>query len=365
MKRRLFCPGKLPAFTLIELLVVIAIIAILIGLLLPAVQKVREAAARMRCQNNLKQLALACHNYESAHQTLPPAGVGYGFCFSAPGGTGDRQVLNMSGWVLVLPYIEQQGLMQQMNLQLPFCDVIWDNAGAIRNQNGIYTGPPWNGNTSAPGTPTQNMLLMNTYLSIFACPSDPGPRQSTPQNHPNRYGAIGPASGGLSGQRTNYDFITVAGSDFSTCNWWRTAAVNLRYYFGENSRTTVAAATDGSSNTFLIGETTVEPRCDGWGPVWGYRGWVQTGLDPARTTSGQGINDWSLIASWTTRCTPGGSDPPRPGRLGQWGRVGSLHPGGANFAMGDGSVRFVRETIPAATLRLVALMSDGSVINLD
>jgi prepilin-type N-terminal cleavage/methylation domain-containing protein/prepilin-type processing-associated H-X9-DG protein len=346
-------PQDSRGFTLIELLVVIAIIAVLIGLLLPAVQKVREAAARMSCQNNLKQLALACHNHESSHGHLPPAGEGYGFCASAAGGTGDQRVLNMSGWIRVLPFIEQTAIHAQLNMSLPFCDVIWDNAGTIRNNNGDYTGPPWN------GSPTVNMPLMNVEIRSFVCPSDNGPRLSTPQNHPNRYGVMGPASGGLPGQRTNYDFITVASSDFSTCNWWRTATPSARYMFGENSKTKINDVKDGTSNTFMLGETTVEPRCNGWGPTWGYRGWVMTGLDPQRTTSGQGINDWSLVASWTTCGTPGGPNPPRPGRLGDWGRVGSLHSGGANFAFGDGSVRFVRENVPATTLRLVALIADG------
>ncbi|MCS6864709.1 MAG: DUF1559 domain-containing protein [Gemmataceae bacterium] len=356
-------------FTLIELLVVIAIIAILIGLLLPAVQKVREAAARMRCSNNLKQLALACHNYQSANGTLPPAGVNYGFCGSATTGNGATRVLNMNGWVLVLPFIEQEALFRQMDLNLPFSDVIWDNSGVIRNQRGDYSGPPWMGNTGAVSTaPTVNMRLANTPIPMFICPSDPGPRQSTAQAHPNRYGA----GAGLPGQRTNYDFITRTASDFGTCNWWRNSATpGTRYYFGENSNSKIEDALDGSSNTFLLGETLVEPRCNGWGEVWAYRGWVQTGLDPgtARVASSfnptQGINNWSLNATWTTCGNPTGTNPPRPGRLGDWGRVGSLHSGGAMFAMGDGSIRFVRETVPAATLELVALMSDGSVVNLD
>ncbi|MBN9523223.1 DUF1559 domain-containing protein [bacterium] len=346
------------AFTLIELLVVIAIIAILIGLLLPAVQKVREAAARAKCSNNLKQLALATHAYQSTHGTLPPAGVGYGFC----GGTaGDTKVLNMSGWILALPYIEQGAIHGQMNLNLPFSNVIWNNGGTVMNTKGDYSGPPWN------GTKTVNQNLANTVISTFICPTDPAPRESTGQAMPNRYGA----DTGVSGQRTNYDFITVTASDFGTCNWWKSAAVNLRYYFGENSNTKIEGAVDGSSNTFLLGETLVEPRCNGWGEVWAYRGWVQTGLDPgtARVTSSatptQGINNWSLIASWTTCGTPGGANPPRPGRLGDWGRVGSLHTGGANFAMGDGSIRFVRESVPAATLTNIARVSDGTTNTLD
>ncbi len=347
-------------FTLIELLVVIAIIAILIGLLLPAVQKVREAASRMACSNKLKQLGLACHNYESTHGSLPPAGKGYGFCGSSATGTGDSQVLNMSGWILVLPYVEQEALYKQMNLNLPFADVIWDNAGTIRNQRGNYSGAPWNGNTGSSSTSaTVNMALMNNVLQAFICPSDGGPRDSGSNSHPNRYG---PGAGRV-GQRSNYDFITNANGDFGTCNYWKSASGANKAIFGENSTTKISTIIDGASNTFMIGETTVEPRCNGLGPVWGYRGWVQTGLDPSKTTSGKGINDWSLNATWTTCGMVGGSNPPRAGRLGDWGRVGSMHTGGAMFAMGDASVRFVSENVPATTLLYWARMSDGVVQN--
>jgi len=352
-------------FTLIELLVVIAIIAILIGLLLPAVQKVREAASRMKCQNNLKQLALACHNYESTNGVLPPAGRGYGFC---GGATGDKQVLNMSGFILLLPYIEQTALFGQLDLNLPFSDVIWDNGGVVRNTAGVYSGAPWMGTTSAApaaANATKNMAFMNTVVQNFICPTDGGPRDSTPQGFPNRYGV----GTGLTGQRTNYEFITVTNSDFGTCNWWKTAAVGVRYMFGENSTTKIASISDGTSNTFMFGETTVEPRCNGWGPAWGYRGWVQLGIDPgpAPVASSafptQGLNNWTLVASWTTCGNPTstGTNAPRRGRLGNWGQAGSMHTNGAQFAMGDGSVRFVSENIPALTLQAMSTIAGGEV----
>lgn len=336
-------------FTLIELLVVIAIIAVLIALLLPAVQQAREAARRTQCKNNLKQLALAVHNFESTYKKLPPAGKNYGFCSSAAGGAGAQVVTNVSGWSLLLPYTEQGALYDRFDFDHGFCDVRTDNGGGTRNNNGTYANAPW---TSPPGP---NVPLMNTRLEMFVCPSDGGPRESTAQSSNNRYGAMA----GHHGQRTNYDFITRAAEDFNTCNWWKTAPANARYMFGENSETTFGGISDGTSNTFMLGETTVEPYCNGWGPAWGYRGWVQTGLDPYRSTAGKGINDWSYNATWTTCGQPGGTNPPRRGRLGDWGRVGSLHSGGAQFAMGDGSVRFVSESISNVLLRQISTVAGG------
>ena len=138
--------SRLRGFTLIELLVVIAIIAILIGLLLPAVQKVREAAARMQCQNKMKQIGLAIHNYENAYGKLPPAGTGYSWCASAAGGPGDARIFNSNGLVLLLPYLEQDALFRRFNL----------NEASART--GVANPSPWQNNnatiTSVVGDPT-------------------------------------------------------------------------------------------------------------------------------------------------------------------------------------------------------------------
>lgn len=329
-------------FTLIELLVVIAIIAILIGLLLPAVQKVREAAARSKCSNNLKQLALAVHNYESAQQKLPPAGVGYGFASSTPTGTGDAVILNMSGMVLLLPYFEQGALFAQLDVKQSFSDVRTDNGGGIRNQKGVLTSPLPNLNTSK----------MNLEISTFRCPSDNGDPRKVGQASNNRYGPTGAEIG----NKTNYDFIVDANNDFSTANYWKNASIQTRRMFGENSDLKMSQVSDGLSNTLMLGETT-QTVYNGTSPAWGYRAWVLVGVDP---TKGTGVNDFTFCASWTGFPAPG-CIPVINGRLGDWGRAGSLHTGGAQFAMGDASIRFVKQTVAASTLVAYVTYAGGEV----
>src|SRR5262249_23502974 len=124
-----------------------------------------------------------------------------------------------------------------------------------------------------------------------------------------------------------------------------------RYMFGENSNAKITDVTDGTSNTFMLGEETVTVY-NGRSSCWGYRGWVMTGVDPASA----GINNWTYpVAGFT----------PIPGRLGSWRRAASLDRGGCLFARGDASVRFVRDSTPTTTLQQVARMGDGNSPSLD
>ncbi|MBA4191845.1 MAG: prepilin-type cleavage/methylation domain-containing protein [Planctomycetaceae bacterium] len=327
-------------FTLIELLVVIAIIAILVGLLLPAVQKVRESAARMKCSNNLKQLAIAVHNYENTNQTLPPAGKGYGWCSSAAGGTGDTAILNMSGWVLVLPYLEQSALFNKLNLNGAFSNAATGYCcGFTGNLNGTLAGD---------ATTNGNGALVSTIISGFNCPTDFGNRIEPAGS------AYGPG-GSFKGTLVNYDFIA-SRSDSGLvlppgngCNYWKRASAGARYMFGENSNTKMLDAKDGTSNTFMLGETLVSVA-NGESNPWGYRGWVMTGVDP-----NGGLNIWDT--STGTKLI---------GTLSSWGQAGSLHAGdGCNFAMGDASVRFVRGSTSSTILLQSSYMADGTTPNLD
>ena len=217
------------AFTLIELLVVIAIIGILIGLLLPAVQKVREAANRSKCQNSLKQLGLALHNYESTYQQFPYAGKSYGWC----SGTTDAKAYNHNGLMLLMPFLEQQALFAKFDPT--------QASGSLNSPAGSWT----NNNPPLAGSAANNAAVAANAVSLLHCPSDSG----NPNGLTSVYGPIA----GVTGAKTDYDFV-VDSADY-VCNNWRNSGTSTRRMFGENSTTRMADVLDGTSNTIAMAET--------------------------------------------------------------------------------------------------------------
>ena len=334
-------------FTLVELLVVIAIIGILVALLLPAVQAAREAAHRVQCQNNLKQLGLALHNYYTAKTEFPPAGANYGWCLRPNNRIREIDfVLNHHGLLLMLPYIEGNALYEQFDF----------NQAA----SNIVNGQPRNGGNTAivplagDAVTSGNAEVVATRLPVFTCPSDIGdPFLPAPS------AAYGIGNTSLRGAKSNYDFSVL--QDYE-CDAWRRQFDTIRYVpqysinkpalpvrpmFGENSDTTIAMIEDGTSHTVALIETLFDVS-NGETSAWGYRGWIMIGIDLPTNA----INAWN--GSYVQN--------PRPSQLNSAGYAGSLHPGGVHFVMGDGSVHFVSEDIDIITQDLLSRMADSQMV---
>ncbi len=325
------------AFTLIELLVVIAIIAILIGLLVPAVQKVREAAARTQCVNNMKQHGLALHSFHDVNKHFPV-------------GEWNDDLDDIAWGTWLLPYLEQSSLFNQMTLlaKVP---------GAGGGANGYnMDGPPnsWSGRTNAFGAQT------SVVLPVYQCPSDPLPPQCSNNYAKSNYCAnIGQAPNNISGTHA---------SGFGCGGGYNgTTQTGVFRFSNNNDNTTcpkMASITDGTSNTIGIGEVTMNNWVqlsnlgDGAFPIW-------AGGNP----NARGCGDvWGLGSNF--RCvdtafpinfgiTPNGNG---------WGTdrsilcFGSQHPGGANFLMMDGSVRFISQAIDTTVYRNLGTIAGGEVI---
>ncbi len=301
------------AFTLIELLVVIAIIAVLIGLLLPAIQKVRESANRMSCTNNLKQLALAMHNYENTYQYFPPIQI------TAP----------YTGWAsILLPYVEQ------------------DNVAKIYDRTKDFYHPA-------------NQPAVNVRLAVHVCPSTPGDRVAKP---------IGPDT-------TTYPNNTAQTGDYFTIrSFWDVltdpndevaGAFGTPADFNAGKPSRLAAITDGLSSTMMLYESAGQPTT--------YQG--RTVVPCSASVNPTNCNrcwwgPWASfhnnrIYTWTSdgKLRPGPCVVNCTNDLGYG--IYSFHSGGANIALCDGSVRFLSQSTSKATVRALVSRAGGEIIGSD
>ncbi|MDY3556133.1 DUF1559 domain-containing protein [Gemmata sp. JC717] len=329
------------AFTLIELLVVIAIIAILIGLLLPAVQKVREAAARMSCQNNMKQLGLAAMNYESSYGKIPPSlVVEIGAAPGTAGNPGYPYPGIVHSWAPnLLPYIEQENLFKQYDMRFP-----WFSNGA-------------------GGTPN-NLAPLQNQIKTFLCPSTPGGSGRTVSGSFKFVANFPYQNLGVTDYATNSSInpgsITFFGYPSGTAQTalfsamqpqFRGAGITSALGVPLSEPNAITAITDGTSNTILLCESAGRPDFYvGGSKVTGALndgGW------------GHHENDYGLdgAVSKTDRTSPGNcvinchND----------NETYSFHSGGANHVFADGSVRFVRDSISPQTYAALITARGGSM----
>lgn len=374
-------------FTLVELLVVIAIIGVLVGLLLPAVQAAREAARRMSCSNNFKQIGLGMHNYHAAYDQLPISGTGTGRAFV--GNITNNSNRKFLSWTVgILPFIEQQALWEQISN--PSTDSV---NGTVNNAGGSWPamGPcPWQ----------FNYVPWATEVPSYRCPSDPG--QSPPGGGRCNYAAnFGDASNTVNnGGRNEGGFISTQnnntdpnyfGKGPANYNWLveRSRAAN-RGFFWARQETGFRDVLDGLANTVAMGEivTDAGKREVVANPArinaFRYGGGSQTNpaacdspmyIDPARprfllpTTVINGIDqqrgmrwaDYRLqYTAFQTILPPNKISCTRANDNSEgFFTAGSRHQGGCHLLMGDGAVKFITDSIEAGNQRQSPVQTRG------
>jgi len=390
-------------FTLIELLVVIAIIAVLVGLLLPAVQKVREAAARLQCQNNLKQLGLAAHNYLDVYGCFPPGAVKQKHFDPV---TGAQLVYDRYTWCLLLmPYIEQGNLYNEWVFNYP------GNPGV--RSSGEYTLPNTGTNAAAQaaGYP---FCVASTPVKTLICPSDPGatPMIAAGFGSPTStmfYPALGYGAGGVpipagdpgimswgmtsyqgNGGTASYGVLKLysAAATLDGQNDSRDGTIYLYQYLdgkgGNNHdgryKVGILDITDGSSNTLMLGEKSlydpafnticVKPtdqnavltqssywaNPSGQDVVAGTEFPLNSSLDKLLVLLQGGCNDGENVS---------GTSAEQCACDARTTNFSSNHTGGVNFVFCDGSVHFLQDGLSLVTLQALATRAGGEVISGD
>jgi prepilin-type N-terminal cleavage/methylation domain-containing protein/prepilin-type processing-associated H-X9-DG protein len=354
-------------FTLIELLVVIAIIAILIGLLLPAVQKVREAAARATCSNNMKQMGLGVHNYESSYGVMPSVGQ----CESSTG----TVTYTVHGWAtLILPYIEQDNVYRLF-------DTSYNHFGDANYRN-TTLHPKSRGRAYDDSALPSGFTAGQTKIKTYICPSTPiGNDARDPVN----------SLGGI-------DYMAIALTDIisnpANGTVGTRGGIADRVYGAMNcDGRPIIGITDGSTNTLLFIEDTgrAHPQVGTFGanassgrlsamlspanamalPASGARrvfAWVDA--DAATNgVSGPNNSTGSKIAKINNNASPIGGPvgvcPWSTNNCGPNDEPFAFHSGGVNATMGDGSVRFIRDSIDALVLKFISGADDGQIVTLD
>ena len=305
-------------FTLIELLVVIAIIAVLIGLLLPAVQKVRDAAARLQCTNNLKQIGLAMMNYESTYNRFPAGYLDSMTGPNVPNSTAGENPDPKIGWgwgALILPYLEQETLYKSINI------------------NSINMN-----NTSAAA-----VAFRKTVIKGFLCPSDDtGLNTFTISGTGGNFELAKCSYAGVNGQEELADFDCAVGSGM----------------FLRGRGVSIAEVTDGLSNTLFVGERSSKSAKQLLGTLPGVCTWV--GALPGGGLNGETPALFVLGHTGTPTDAHKPNSPQSDGFF-HVEDYTSKHSGGVNFLFGDGSVRFITDSIDGQTWVKLGTRQGGEV----